>query len=218
MSVYRLSSKLIFPNPELANKDGLLAVGGDLSIERIILAYKSGIFPWYNFEDPILWWSPNPRCVLFPKKIKISKSMNSLLKKNTFKVTYNQDFNFVINSCATSPRKGIVGSWLTNEMIEAYKRLHEKGVCHSVEVWYEKNIVGGLYGLSIGKIFFGESMFSLHANASKIAFIYLAKRLELENFSIIDCQVESEHLLSLGAEMIPRKSFLEILEQNNNSF
>ena len=219
MSIFRLSKKnLAFPDPNFAEKDGFLAVGGDLTPERIILAYQSGIIPWYNQEDPILWWSPNPRCVLKPENIQVSKSMEVIIKKNAFNLTYNQDFKSVITNCAQTPRKGEMGTWLTNEMIEAYCYLHTLGFCHSVEVWKEEKLIGGLYGGALGKVFFGESMFSHQANSSKIALIFLAKLLAKNNFTLIDCQVETSHLISLGAELMPRKTFLKILKENDTNF
>ena len=212
MPIYALTDDLSFPHPSLANEDGLLAVYGDLSPERLLLAYCNGIFPWYSEDEPILWWSPDPRFVLRPKDIKISHSMQKVLKKNTYKITFNTCFQDVITSCGAL-RKETAGTWITEEMIEAYCKLHELGFAHSVEAWYENELVGGLYGLSIGKCFFGESMFSTMSNASKAAFITLCKALEEKGYLIIDCQVHTDHLESLGAVDITRDEFLKIIEK-----
>ena len=212
MPIYRLTEDLIFPHPSLANSDGLLAAYGDLSPERLLFAYCNGIFPWYSEGEPILWWSPDPRFILYPKDIKISHSMKKILKKNTFKITYNTCFKDVIANCA-NVRKDTTGTWITDEMIEAYCTLHELNFAHSIEAWYENKLVGGLYGLIIGKCFFGESMFSLMSNASKAAFITLCQKLEEENFLFIDCQVYTKHLESLGAVMISRDEYLKLLKK-----
>ncbi|MCX7709422.1 MAG: leucyl/phenylalanyl-tRNA--protein transferase [Clostridia bacterium] len=209
MPVYRLTKELVFPHPGLANKDGLLAVGGDLSVERLLLAYSNGIFPWFSEEDPILWWSPDPRCVLFPKEIKISKSMEKFLKKGLYKVTFDRAFSSVIGMCREL-REG--DTWLTDEMVAAYTRLYSLGFAHSVEVWFQDHLVGGLYGVSLGKCFFGESMFSTKDNASKTALIAISKALEEHGFLLIDCQVYSKHLESMGAVNIARKEFLEYVK------
>ncbi len=209
--MYLLSKDLVFPPVELANKDGLLAVGGDLSLERLILAYKSGIFPWYNPGEPIIWYSPKERMVLFPKDLKISKSMQQLIKKNKFKVTFNQNFEAVISNCKTIEREGQGGTWITDEMQEAYIKLHKQGIAKSVEVWLENELVGGLYGVDLGTFFCGESMFSKVSNTSKLAFIYLVQKLEKENYKLIDCQVYNPHLESLGADEISREEFLTYL-------
>ncbi|UMB53490.1 leucyl/phenylalanyl-tRNA--protein transferase [Lutibacter sp. A64] len=209
--MYLLSKDLVFPPVELANKDGLLAVGGDLSLERLILAYKSGIFPWYNPGEPIIWYSPKERMVLFPKDLKISKSMRQLIKKNKFKVTFNQNFEAVISNCKTIEREGQGGTWITDEMQEAYIKLHKQGIAKSVEVWLENELVGGLYGVDLGTVFCGESMFSKVSNTSKLAFIYLVQKLEKENYKLIDCQVYNPHLESLGADEISREEFLTYL-------
>lgn len=213
MTFYRLSKTLAFPNPEEAEDDGLLAIGGDLSPERIILAYSLGIFPWYN-EKPILWWSPNPRMVLFPSKFKISKSLRQVLKSNKFNVSLDSKFKEVIEICSKVPRANQDGTWITQEMKKAYIRLHKLGFAHSVEVYRNNKLVGGLYGISIGNAFFGESMFHLETNASKVAFYYLSQICLENNFDFIDCQVSNPHLASLGAEEIPRSQFLEILEKS----
>lgn len=207
--VFRLlDDEIVFPDTALAEPDGLLAIGGDLSTERLKLAYESGIFPWFSEGDPILWFSPHERCVIYPERIKISKSMNKLLKANVFTVTTNLAFDKVIENCAKLPRLGQDGTWITKEMQQAYIKLHEMGLAHSIEVWFNEKLVGGLYGVKIGEVFCGESMFSLVSNASKTALIYLAKNM---NFKLIDCQLPNDHLMSLGAEMISRKAYLDML-------
>lgn len=201
-----------FPDPALAEEDGLLAIGGDLSIERLLIAYSNGIFPWFSEGDPILWYSPHERCVIYPDKIKISKSMKQVLKQGIFKVTLNQAFKEVILNCATMPRKGQDGTWITTEMQEAYLRLHQNGYAHSVEVWQDDKLVGGLYGLKINRVFCGESMFSQVSNASKTALIFLSEL----NIDLIDCQLPNDHLMSLGAEMISRESYMAVLQANES--
>ncbi|UKT63849.1 leucyl/phenylalanyl-tRNA--protein transferase [Pedobacter mucosus] len=201
---------LNFPNPTLAESDGLLAIGGDLSIERLLVAYSSGIFPWYSEGEPILWYSPHERCVIFPDRINISKSMKKILKDEIFKVTMNQAFKDVVINCATTLRNGQEGTWITDEMQQAYLNLHREGFAHSIEVWLENKLVGGLYGVKINKVFCGESMFSHVNNASKVALIHLSKLA----IDLIDCQLPNDHLMSLGAEMIDRKAFMKILETN----
>lgn len=209
--VFRLlEDVLVFPDPALADPDGLLAVGGDLSEDRLILAYQNGIFPWFSKEDPILWYAPHERCVIFPDRIKISKSMHKILNANTFEITLNKAFTAVISTCAQIPRSAQDGTWITTEMQDAYVKLHQKGFAHSVEVWHQKELVGGLYGIKINQVFCGESMFSKVSNASKAALIYLAKEMD---FNLIDCQLPNEHLMSLGAEMIGREEYLEILNE-----
>ncbi|TKC02044.1 leucyl/phenylalanyl-tRNA--protein transferase [Pedobacter cryotolerans] len=203
-----LDDEIIFPDAALAEPDGLLAIGGDLSVERLTLAYQSGIFPWFSEDDPILWFAPHERCVIFPDQIKISKSMQKLLRENTFQVTVNKAFDKVIENCAKTPRLGQDGTWITDDMQKAYLKMHQKVLAHSVEVWQNDKLVGGLYGINIGNVFCGESMFSLVSNASKTALIYLAKNM---SFKLIDCQLPNDHLMSLGAEMISREEYLEIL-------
>jgi leucyl/phenylalanyl-tRNA--protein transferase len=210
-----LSKDLKFPPIENANSEGLLAVGGDLSPERLLLAYQSGIFPWFNEDSLILWWSPISRMVLFPNKIRISKSMRKVMEGNLFRLTKNTCFEAVLNACATVPRKGQNGTWITNDMKKAYLRLHQRGYAKSYEVWDGNHLVGGLYGIDLGHIFCGESMFSISDNASKFAFISLAKELEEKDYELIDCQVYNEHLASLGAVEIPRIEFIKILQQRN---
>ena len=210
--IYFLTDLLEFPPADNANAEGLLAVGGDLSPERLLLAYKSGIFPWFNDDSLILWWSPDPRMVLFPQKIKISKSMRQIMSGTRFTLTRNRCFKEVMEACAEITRKGQEGTWITNSMKEAYLRLHELGFARSYEVWEDKELVGGLYGIDLGHVFCGESMFSKATNASKFAFIQLARDLEEKNYKLIDCQLYTKHLESLGAEEIPRKEFLKLLQ------
>jgi leucyl/phenylalanyl-tRNA--protein transferase len=208
--VFRLlNDVVIFPDPALAEPDGLLAIGGDLSTERLLLAYQSGIFPWFSEDDPILWYAPHERCVIFPDRIKISKSMRKVLKSDVFKVSINTAFEEVIKNCAKVPRPGQDGTWITSEMQNAYIELHQKGIAHSVEVWESGHLVGGLYGVKINNVFCGESMFSHVSNASKTALIYLVQQLD---YQCIDCQLPNDHLMSLGAEMISRAKYLELLD------
>lgn len=209
----QLSSQLEFPNPSQAVADGLLAYGGDLSVERLLLAYQNGIFPWYSKEDPILWWSPDPRMVLFPEELKVSKSMKQLLKKEAFQITLNHDFEAVIEACSLIRREGQYGTWITPEMKQAYRALHKKGHAHSVEVWQENQLVGGLYGIWLKDkhIFCGESMFSKLSNASKYGFIFWVEELQKSGVKLIDCQVYTQHLESLGAREISREAFLSFL-------
>ena len=209
--MYLLSDKLWFPPVKEASPDGILAFGGDLSIERLQLAYKSGIFPWFSEGDPIVWYSPDPRMVLVPNKLKVSKSMQKILRKGGFKVTFNQNFEEVIHNCKAIGRKDQNGTWITDEMKQAYLELHKIGLAKSAEVWQNEELVGGLYGVDLGTIFCGESMFSKVSNASKIAFIHLVRKLKEESYRLIDCQVYNDHLASLGAEEIPRKEFLTYL-------
>jgi len=211
--MYLLSKDLVFPPVNLADKNGLLAIGGDLSAERLLLAYKSGIFPWYNEDEPIIWYSPDPRMVLFPKNLKISKSMKQIIRKNQFRATFNQNFPEVISNCKNSYREGQGGTWITDEMEQAYINLHHLGVAKSVEVWEGNELVGGLYGIDLGHVFCGESMFSKVSNASKFAFIYMVQKLEKEHYKLIDCQVYNEHLASLGADEISRETFLSYLKK-----
>jgi leucyl/phenylalanyl-tRNA--protein transferase len=210
--MFLLTHRLLFPNVENADDDGLLAVGGDLSPDRLLLAYMNGIFPWFNEDSMILWWSPDPRMVLFPNKIKISKSMQQLIKSGRFKTTWNTQFEKVVNACSIVKRKGQEGTWITPEMKGAYLKLHQMGIAKSMEVWENDELVGGLYGIDLGKVFCGESMFSKRSNASKFAFINLAQELEQKEYKLIDCQVYTAHLESLGAEEIPRQQFIKILK------
>lgn len=211
MPIYQLSDQFVFPDPSEA-EEGILAVGGDLHPSRLLLAYQSGIFPWYSEAEPIIWWSPDPRFVLFPKDLKVSKSMHQLLKKQAFKVTLDADFKDVIHQCATVRYGDRLGTWINSDMESAYLRLHEMGYAHSVEVWNQEGLlVGGLYGIAIGKCFFGESMFFKQANASKYGFITLVKLLAERGYKLIDAQVYTQHLESLGANMIPRDIYISLL-------
>lgn len=212
MPVYQLPDEHLFPRPELANEDGLLAVGGDLHPERLLLAYSLGIFPWYSADEPILWWSPDPRCVLYPDRLKVSKSMRQVLRSNRFEVSFDRDFPAVINGCRTTKRDGQHSTWITPEMMEAYITLHDMGFAHSVEVRSEGQLVGGLYGIALGSVFFGESMFARASNASKAGFITLVQWLKTQGFTIIDCQTHTDHLESLGAEMISGEMWRSQLE------
>lgn len=210
MPLHFLTTELVFPPVAEAEEDGLLAVGGDLSPERLLLAYRSGIFPWYE-EDPILWWSPDPRFVLFPDELKISKSMRPVLKQGKFRFSFDTAFQDVMVNCQQTPRQHQSGTWINNEMIRAYTGLHQMGFAHSAETWENNTLVGGLYGVRIGNVFFGESMFSHQSNASKFAFIHMVQNLADTGVVLIDCQVYTEHLETLGARMIPREQFLGIL-------
>ena len=206
--IFRLDERLLFPDPTLAEEDGLLALGGDLSVERLLLAYQNGIFPWYSDDTPMLWYSPHERFVLFPHELKISKSMRQVMRSGRFSVTRNQCFDRVIEACSTTTRQGQDGTWITADMKEAYLKLHHNGSAHSVEVWDNDLLAGGLYGVAVGKVFCGESMFSRVSNASKTALISLAQSGE---FNLIDCQVHTEHLESMGARMISRNEYMSIL-------
>ena len=204
-----LNQNLKFPDVSKASKEGILAIGGDLSPERLILAYQSGIFPWFNMKEPIIWWSPDPRFILFPEHLKVSKSMKQVLRKSDFQMTINQDFEAVIDECSKIKRNGQAGTWITKQMKTAYLKLHEMGYALSVEVWLENELVGGLYGIDLGNtIFCGESMFTKVSNASKFGLI---KFIQQSNYKLIDCQVYTNHLASLGAEEIPRTEFLKFL-------
>lgn len=214
MPVYQLPKEPLFPHPSEAVEDGLVAIGGDLSSERLIAAYASGIFPWYGNNDPILWWSPDPRLVLYPKKFKISKSLKQTLKKKPFDIRVDFAFEEVIKNCSKIPRKEQNGTWITNDMIEAYVKLYNLGLAHSVETWEGNKLVGGLYGLSLGNAFFGESMFHKRRDASKVAFFHLSQMALNWDFSFIDCQVTNPHLISLGAEEIMRDDFLDQLAES----
>ena len=202
---------LAFPNPRLASDEGLLAYGGDLSSHRLLTAYKNGIFPWYSQGEPILWWSPNPRLLLFPEKFKMRKSFRRVLRSGKFTVTFDTYFSEVIRHCATVHRQGQGGSWIVPEIEEAYIRLHKEGFAHSVEVYQEDKLVGGLYGVALGKAFFGESMFSLVPDASKVAFKALSDVLGSRGYDFIDCQMKTDHMLGLGAEVVDRDIFLDAL-------
>ncbi len=210
--IHPSDTSLTFPDVNLALRepDGLLAVGGDLTPERILAGYRRGIFPWYSDDQPILWWSPDPRSVLFPARFKVSKSLRKTLRRKRFRVTMDQAFEEVIRACA-APRRGSSGTWITREMAAAYTVLHHMGHAHSVECWLDGQLAGGIYGVAIGRIFFGESMFSRESDASKVAFAFLARQLSAWNFALIDCQVHSTHLVSLGAQQMPRAEFIRQL-------
>lgn len=202
-----------FPPVEhaLHEPDGLLAVGGDLTPERILNAYRHGIFPWFSPGQPILWWSPDPRAVLFPHQFKVARSLRKTINKGSFHVRFDTAFAQVIRACADTPRRGQPGTWITPEMQQAYIRLHQLGYAHSAESWQGEELVGGLYGIRLGRVFYGESMFSRKTDASKVAFVHLVRKLQDEGVVLIDCQVTTDHLLSLGAEEIPRRRFVELL-------
>jgi leucyl/phenylalanyl-tRNA--protein transferase len=210
MPLFVLNNELVFPPVDQAEPDGLLAVGGDLSVERLLLAYRQGIFPWYEGRH-ILWWSPDPRFVLFPDELKESKSMKQLAKKNAFDFRVDTAFSEVITNCKTVARRGQESTWITDEVRAAYIRLHKAGHAHSAEAWRDGQLVGGLYGIRMGRAFFGESMFSKESNASKFAFIQYVQRLSGEGVELVDCQVYTEHLESLGARMIPRSEFIGLV-------
>ena len=205
-----LNQNIVFPNVQEADDEGLLAIGGDLSLERLLLAYKSGIFPWFNEDEVVLWWSPDPRFVLYPEDLKVSKSMRQFLRNCDFEITINKDFKSVITECAKAKRDGQAGTWITNNMIEAYCKLHEQGYAKSVEVWRNNNLVGGFYGVDLNNgVFCGESMFAKESNASKAAFITFIQNTD---YKLIDCQVYTNHLASLGAGDISRDEFMEYLK------
>ena len=210
--MYYVLEDLFFPPVSEADEEGILAIGGDLNPERLKFAYQSGIFPWFNEGEPILWWSPDPRMVLFPDELVVSKSMRNVLNRKQFKVTFNQNFADVISNCQNIKREGQNGTWISNEMIDAYCKLHAQGIAKSVEVWQDEVLVGGLYGIDLGHVFCGESMFSKVSNASKVAFIALVNYLKEGNYKLLDCQVYNSHLESLGCREIDREEFMFILE------
>ena len=212
MPIYQLTDEIIFPKPELAEDDGLLAIGGDLRWERLLLAYSNGIFPWYNEYDPILWWCPKPRFIIKPNEVRISRSMKRVFNKNEFKVTFNNDFEGVISKCKEL-RENKEGTWITDDMKQAYIDLFNKGFASSVEVYKEDKLVGGLYGVKIGRCFFGESMFSTETNASKVALISICKRLEKENYLFLDCQMHTNHLESMGGKFVSWEDFKIMLQE-----
>ena len=210
--MFQLDKRILsFPDLKFADEDGALAYGGDLSEERLLLAYRSGIFPWYSGNVPV-WYSPDPRFVLYPEELRISKSMKVLLKRQAFRVTMNQDFPAVIRACKITKREGQSGTWITRDMERSYIKLHESGYAHSVECWNGDKLVGGLYGIRLGHVFFGESMFSHESNASKYAFISSVQQMAAEDIGLIDCQVHTPHLESLGARYIPRDSFKLLID------
>jgi leucyl/phenylalanyl-tRNA---protein transferase len=213
MPVFLLSDNINFPPPHFARKDGLLAIGGDLSQERLLLAYQKGIFPWYSNGEPILWWSPDPRLVLYPEELRVSRSLTKTIRKDRFHITVDKAFLKVIQSCADIRLTQKQPTWIVPEMIKAYCQLHESGYAHSVEAWIQGKLAGGLYGLSLGKCFSGESMFTHVTDASKVAFVYLVTFVKSLGFQMIDCQVKTSHLMSFGAREIPRKIYLQQLEK-----
>ena len=213
MPVYQLSEDLVFPSPHLASKEGLLAVGGDLTHNRLLLAYSLGIFPWYSEGEPILWWSPDPRLVLYPNELKVSKSLDKVINKDRFKVTVDCAFERVIKDCARVRLENREGTWIVDEMVKAYCSLHESGFAHSIEAWAGDRLVGGLYGVSLGKCFFGESMFTRISNASKVAFVVLVNHLKSQGFAMIDCQITTGHLTRFGAREISRARYLDELDE-----
>jgi leucyl/phenylalanyl-tRNA--protein transferase len=215
MPVFQLSDELVFPHPGLAEEDGLLAIGGDLSSDRLLLAYANGIFPWFSEGQPILWWSLNPRLVLFPDKLKISKSLKQSIRNKEFTVTFDENFEEVIRECAKVKRPGQMDTWIGSDMIDAYTKLHKEGFAHSVETKLNGQLVGGLYGVSLGRIFYGESMFFKVRDASKVALYYLVEKLKSWKFITIDAQQDTEHMRSLGAETITLKSFVQLLNKSS---
>lgn len=214
MPIFRLNEELVFPPVHLATSEGLLAVGGDLSVQRLLLAYQSGIFPWYSESEPLLWWAPDPRLVLFPHELIVSRSLGKTLRRKKYSVSMDTDFSTVIASCANIPRKEQNGTWITDNMMDAYLQLHRRGYAHSVETWYHGKIVGGLYGVALGRCFFGESMFSTCSDASKVALVHLARFAIQNGFAFIDCQVHSDHLCRLGARNISRRQYMKLLARN----
>lgn len=213
-----LTKDLYFPPVDEASYEGILAIGGDLSIERLLLAYRSGIFPWFDEDDPILWWSPPERMVVVPSMYKVSKSTRNLLNQNKFRVTFNQNFTEVIRGCQQIVRSNQLGTWISEDFIESYTKLHEMGIAKSVEVWQDDELVGGLYGVDLGHVFCGESMFSRVPNASKIAFVTLIKDLNEKNYKLLDCQVHNDHLEKLGAFEISRDTFMKVLKSEEITF
>ena len=213
MPVFRLGQEVLFPDPRLAREDGLLAVGGDLSPQRLLVAYSLGIFPWYNPGDPILWWSPDPRFVLFPRELHVPRRLNRFMKRSPFRITFDRAFDEVIQSCASVRLERGEGTWLVPEMIKAYKLLHRLGFAHSVETWWEGELVGGLYGVALGRVFFGESMFSTRPEASKCGLVALVERLLEWGFGLIDCQLHTHHLERFGARHIAREAFISLLSR-----
>ena len=209
--MHQLSEKHIFPSPLKATSEGIVAHGGDLHPDRVFLAYQMGIFPWFENDNDLLWWSPDPRMVLFPDKLKVSKSTKKIIRENPFEITFNKSFNEVVSCCATVKRFGQSGTWITQGLMKTYEKLHEGGKAYSVEVWENYELVGGLYGIDLGNVFCGESMFTKKNNASKLAFIFLVNELKKNSYKMIDCQVPSAHLRSLGAEEISREKFIRLL-------
>jgi len=215
---YFLDNNISFPHPDKVKPSGILAVSGDLSLERLLLAYHYGIFPWYNENEPIIWWCPKPRFVIFPDKIKVAKSMNSYFNQAKFQITYNLHFEDVMRFCQLMPRQGQKGTWINDDIVTSYSELHHQGYALSVEVWDGDELAGGLYGVILGKVFFGESMFSLKSNASKFGFISLARKLAMEGYAVIDCQQPNPYLQSLGGEFISGEDFQGILRKNRSEW
>jgi leucyl/phenylalanyl-tRNA--protein transferase len=211
--LFRLPREIVFPDPRLAEPDGLLAVGGDLGVERLLTAYAAGVFPWYGPDSPILWWSPDPRLVLVPERLHVPRSLERTRRRGTYRVTCDTAFERVIRACAETGRPGQEGTWITEAMIRAYLRLHHEGFAHSFEAWEGEALAGGLYGVSLGAAFFGESMFARRPDASKLAFVASVEFLQLRGIRLVDCQVRTDHLVRFGAEEWPRERFLEALEQ-----
>lgn len=216
MPIFKLTKEIIFPNPEFSEEDGLLAIGGDLSLERLIVAYCNGIFPWYNEDEPILWWCPKPRFIMIPSDVKVSKSMKKIIRKEEFKVTFNNDFEGVISNCKSTRENIGEGTWISEDMKNAYTNLFKHGYAISTETYLNEELVGGLYGVKIGKCFFGESMFSKVSNASKIALIKLAEKLDKEDFIFIDCQMHTNHLESMGGKFVEWSIFKNLLHKGIN--
>jgi len=214
MPVYLLPDELVFPHPGLAEEDGLLAIGGDLSIDRLLLAYANGIFPWFSDDTPILWYALNPRMVLYPEKLKVSNSLRQTIRSKRFDTTFDKNFEGVIRNCSNSPRPGQDGTWINESMIQAYIALHKAGYAHSVETWFQGELTGGLYGVSLGRMFFGESMFFKQRDASKFALYALVEKIKSMNFDLIDAQQETAHMKSMGAELIAMDTFLSILKKS----
>lgn len=217
MPVYALRKDLEFPPPELAREDGLLAIGGDLSVDRLILAYRMGIFPWYSEGEPIFWWSPDPRMVLFPDEFRVSRRLRRTLKGGAFSITMDTAFSEVVEACAAARYPGREGTWITSDMLDAYSALHQAGYAHSIECWRDGRLAGGLYGISLGACFFGESMFSAESNASKVALASLVSHSRAWGFNVIDCQIPSKHLETIGAREIPRTHFLKLVAEGLRS-
>ena len=215
MPVYQLTEEIMFPNPDLAEEDGLLAIGGDLSFERLLLAYCNGIFPWYSDDEPILWWCPKPRFIIKPNEVNVSKSMKRVFNKGEFKVTFDNDFEGVIRNCKEL-RENKEGTWITNEIMSAYIDLFKRGFATSVEVYKDERLVGGFYGVKIGRCFFGESMFSIETNASKVALISMCRKLEKEGYIFLDCQMHTNHLESMGGKFVSWEEFKEMIQEGIN--
>lgn len=216
--MYYLDESIVFPHPSCVKASGILAIGSKLSVERLTLAYNYGIFPWYNENEPVIWWCPAPRFVIFPDKVKVSKSIRPYFSQQRYRVTYNKHFSDIIRFCQHVPRRGQDGTWINEDIVSAYTAMHEAGYALSVEVWEGDELIGGLYGVTLGKVFFGESMFSLKSNASRFGFISLARQLEKEGFVVIDCQMENPYLESLGGHYISGERFQTILRENRKVF